>query len=225
MGLSNNKIVRFFKNLNAGSFGIIASITMVIAELLSLLSLVLSKSYENGFYELFITAINVLFYLSIGRYFFKSKNYDDLRSIAIALGILAIFDYVVPSIEMLINGAIVGGLGFATLGILLSGAVIGILYFVFLILDMKRKMRNPYIFLIIFGALLLALNIAYAAFTIIGGLEIINLLNGAELETSEFAAYIISCISMFLIALANVLYGVVYLLYPILKSRKEKRGY
>jgi len=222
---SNNKLIKFFKNINAAGFGILASMIMAIAQLLSLLAIVLARSYENGFYELFITAINVIFYLSIGRYFFRAKNYDDLRSIALALGILAVFDYIIPSIEMLINGTISGSVGYATVAILFSGALFGILYFVFLILDMRRKVRNPYIFLIIFGAILLTLNIVYAVFTVIGGAETINLINGAELETSEFAAYIVLIISMFIVAIANVLYGVVYLVYPILKIRKEKRGY
>ncbi len=220
-----NKFLRFFKQFNVANLGIVASIAMVIAELLSLLTIILSQSYDDGLYDLFITAINVLFYLSIGRYFFRAKNFDDLRSIALALGILAIFDYVIPSVQTLINGIVNGAVGYATIVILISGAAIGILYFIFLILDLRKKLRNPYVALIIFGSILLLINIGLSVVITLGGIETISLLSGSGLESIDIAYHVVGIISIFLSALSNLLFGLVYFLYPIVKWRRLKRGF
>jgi len=220
-----NKFLRFFKQFNVANLGIVASIAMVIAELLSLLTIILSQSYDDGLYDLFITAINVLFYLSIGRYFFRAKNFDDLRSIALALGILAIFDYVIPSVQTLINGIVNGAVGYATIVILISGAAIGILYFIFLILDLRKKLRNPYVVLIIFGSILLLINIGLSVVITLGGIETISLLSGSGLESIDIAYHVVGIISIFLSALSNLLFGLVYFLYPIVKWRRLKRGF
>ena len=217
--------MRFLSKFHPAMFGIVGSIILVLVHLLTLLSLVLSKAYENGLNELLMTAVNVIFYLNIGRFFLRAKNYDDPRSMAIALGVVIIFDYIVPALRTLIQGVIFGEIEIAILSILFSGIAIGILYFVFLILELKRRIRNPYIFLIIFGALLLALNLAYGVLQIIVGADYLIAVSGSELETSLFASSVITGITYFLSAAGGVCFGLSYLIYPIIKNIRVNRGY
>ena len=217
--------MRFLSKFHPAMFGIVGSIILVLVHLLTLLSLVLSKAYENGLYELLMTAVNVIFYLNIGRFFLRAKNYDDSRSMAIALGVVIIFDYIVPALRTLIQGVIFGEIEIAILSILFSGIAIGILYFVFLILELKRRIRNPYIFLIIFGALLLVLNLAYGVLQIIVGADYLIAVSGAELETNLLVSSVITSITYFLSAAGGVCFGISYLIYPIIKNIRVSRGY
>lgn len=225
MSLSSSKIKRFFNKLTAADFGIIASVVTVICELLALITIILIGEYENGLYELLIAAVNIIFYISIGRYFLRGKQYDDMRSIAMAIGILALFDYIIPAIRSLIGGFALSGFEYAAFGGLVLSGIFGILYFVFLLLEMRRKIRNPYIYLIIFGALILAGSVLDAAGSIYVGVAAINSLNELALEEVNLAPYILSIIALFLSVISSVGFGLTYLLYPILKERRSNRGY
>lgn len=220
-----NKLKRFFRTFGAADVGIIASVVTVICEILTLLSLVIAGNYEDGLYELLITAINIIFYISIGRYFVRAKTYDNLRIVATALGILAVFDYIIPLIRSFIGGLITSGIGYLSLSGLLVGSIFGVLYFIFLILDLRQITKDSTNLLIVFGAFIFIGSVLSAISAISLGANIIGAYPEFVAEGINSTSLVIDIIVLFLSVISTVCFGLVYLLYPVLKKRKQKLGY
>lgn len=214
------KLLRKLRSFHIGSIGAIATGFAVITTLLNLgYYATLGQDMGNNIYQLFATAINCIFYLMLTKNFIRAKQENRLNLINYNLLIITIFEYILPTINMFfisfgVNG--VYGLGAGLISTLMSSAVFGIAYFVFLGRLNRNVGKNNLTVLKILGGIILLSNL------ISGGMYIAIAFDGLVLAS---ASDYLGLISYILEGVGMILFGLVYFLYPFYVRREEKFGY
>lgn len=219
-----NGISRFFKNIKIGTIGAIGTTALLISTLLSFASqLILAKNggIEIDYTDFIFLIINAVFYLYLSKYFITSRDSNKLGPAKMAILVLLFSDYIFPTIQSLFYSMFLESEGAAIFGTLLSGAIFGICYFIFVILQDKRIGKHNYLILTIFGALLLISAIIKCVLYFYTGVQYFTGIS----EGGEMAMLIIMGITLILEAIGSLCFGFVYLLFPIFSLREEKRGY
>lgn len=214
------KFLRYIRKFHIGSIGAIATGFAVITTLLNLgYYATLGQDMGDNIYQLLIAAINCLFYLMLTKNFIQAKQENKLNLVNYNLLIITIFEYIFPTIQLLLlsigaNG--VYGLGIGLVSTLISSSAIGIAYFVFLGRLNKGKGKNNVLILKILGLLILLSNI------ISGAMYFAIAFDGLVLNTvSDYLALV----SDILEGIGLILFGLVYSLFPFYVRREEKFGY
>ncbi len=137
--------------LNVAMFACITSALLCIATLIINLIMGTNSLTANS---IFTGCWNAIFYLIVGNYYYRSRDYKG-RAFQATL-ILAICTFIIPSIVNLVFGLIYGGISglLSTLYILAISLCAGIVYSIALILFSRRQSRGRYIFLFITGIIL-----------------------------------------------------------------------
>ncbi len=146
MEKSGNKLY-----LNIAMFACITSALICLA---SVIIGFINKSSSVNMYLIFTNCWNAIFYLIVGNFYYRSRDYKG-RALQATL-ILAICTFLIPSIIELIYGLIYGGLSglMSTLYLLISSLLIGIVYSIALILYSRKRSKGRFIFLLVMGILL-----------------------------------------------------------------------
>lgn len=208
-----DKITRFIKRFHVATFGSIACGVAVLINLLDLGVFATSgASFDSAIYELLITVINCVFYLYLTKSFINAKQQNNLGLVNYNLLIITIFDYVLPSIQFFLINMIFNGVVVALASTLLSVAILGILYFIFLARNNKNIGKRNNLYLTIIGALILIINCAIAGLYITLGVQ--NFI-GAELNIST----ILNGLSLILSGFESIMMGCLYFAFPIFLKR------
>lgn len=220
MNKFKDKFLRALRSFHVGTIGAIATGFAVITTLLNLgYYATLGQEVQNNMYQLIVTAINCLFYLMLTKNFIQAKQENKLNLINYNLLIITIFEYIMPTINLLImfvaaNG--ISGLGMGLMSTLLSSSIVGILYFVFLGRLNKSKGKNNVLILKILGILILLSNIVSGSMYFALAFSLMDL--------SSVSGYL-ALITSILEGIGMILFGLVYCLYPFYVRREEKFGY
>ncbi len=212
-----NKVSRKLRNFHIGTLGAIVCTAQLLLELYSF-AIALFIFNSPSFPDIFFLVINCIFDLYLVRYFITSKENNSLNPARTAIVLLLISFYVLPSIESAILGIFTTGLGATLLGILLSGVVLGIAYFIFLILEYRHKGKRNHLAMIILGSIMTLIGIAQGALSLTMG--VISFISSTNiLYDSLMLVYY--CLGL----IVTVGMPVIFLLYPIYAIRQERRGF
>lgn len=204
-----DKLNRFIKRFHVATFGSIACGVAVLINLLDLGTFAASgASFDSAIYELVITIINCAFYLYLTKSFINAKQQNNLGIVNYNLLIITIFDYVLPAINYFLLNMIFNGVVIALASTLLSVAVLGILYFIFLARNNKNIGKRNLTYLTIIGGLILIIN------CVVAGLYIT--LGAQSLFTGELdLATILNAVSLILRGVESIMMGCLYFAFPI----------
>ena len=167
--------------------------------------------------------INTIFYLTIGNYFYRSKN-DYKGRVLTAVLMLTISTYILPVIINLVFGVFSDGIQFIKTYLLLLctmfiGSTCGIIYTIALILysrDPYKKGRYNFLFvmgiiLLVFGVIDFGLNLYFYIDLYFEYLSNVSLLDAKQ---------IVYIISQLLLLVANLGFAFVYFYTPIFLKRR-----
>lgn len=208
------KIKRFFNNFHVATFGSIACGLAVIINLIDLGSFAASgAAMGDAIYELIITIINCIFYLYLTKSFITAKQTNNLGLVNYCLLIITIFDYILPAAQTFLFNMLINGVVAALASTLLSAAILGILYFVFLARNNKGIGKRNITWLTIIGAIILVISCA------IGGLYVTMGIQGI-LNSVVNTATILSTISNLLSGVEVIMMGCLYFAFPLYLKRR-----
>ncbi len=205
------------------NYGFIAKIGTVLASILLITTLInmvvslVNKSYGDNFSMFLIeNAINVIFYFIILSYFAKGKSASFY--IYIALCMFLISDYILPTIMNFIlqlSQFIINWSDFSFYFLSIS-AVLGIVYFILLVLSMKSGGNKYLIPLIVIGAILVLVSLAKAIFLIDIAIQSLKIFFSETFNGNfESIFTLFSMIVVLVSELANCALSILYLLFPI----------
>lgn len=196
--------------------------------LFSIISLLLSALIVSGetstssttiFSSIVSLAINVLFYVMIAFEFKKAK--DGNKSYATtAVLTLALCDFIIPLFTSFLVNLIYDGLMNAILEMvfLLLTTAFGVVYSIFLILDLRHH-KNSYVLVMkVFGVFLLLIGIASFVVTTTSMISSIQTLLGSQIETRTFTLYLITYIVEIVLAFINLGFNFIYFYFPFYLS-------
>ena len=201
-----------------GTIGMVLSTIYVVLLLVELILEVATNSIRQGYFvvSLINYAINIIFYLIVCSYFARGR----INSAFIYLGIciLLISSYVIPAIFQLIDNitSLFIDWGNPQFYLLSLGMILGIVYFVILVLNNKERRKNYTTALIVFGTIMFVLAILTSISLIFTTIDAIKVLvaNAGELGTSGVAKMITYIIRV-LLSLTSTAFALIYFLYPI----------
>lgn len=200
------------------TIGMVLSTIYVVLLLVQLVLEIATNSLNSyGFVVGLINyAINVVFYIFVCNYFAKGRS----NSMYIYLGIciLLISTYIIPAIFQVIEN--LAGLMInwrnPQIYLLSLGTILGIVYFILLVLNNKERRKNYTTALIVFGTIMFVLailtSISLIYTTVVGIKTIIT--NATELGVSGVASMIILILEV-LMSLTSTAFALIYFLYPI----------
>lgn len=213
------KITRFFRTFHIATFGAIACGLNVINALIDLgIAAMNPANLSENIMNLLLAIINCLFYLMLVKNFIRAKQQNQLGLVNYILLIITIFDYVLPTIQMIMVGAFSGGLSIALIATLTSSSILGVLYFVFLAKNNRNVGKNNITPLIVIGTLLFIIN------AIVGGLYVafgIQAVVGAEFSVQN----LLIAISQILSGIISLLMGALYFGFPLYMKREREKGF
>ena len=200
------------------TIGMVLSTIYVVLLLIKLILEVATNSIRQGYFvtSLLNYAISIIFYLIVCSYFARGRT----NSIFIYLGIciLLISSYIIPAIFRVINNitSLIIDWGDPQIYFLSLGMILGIIYFIFLVLNNKERRKNYTTVLIIFGTIMFVLAILTSISLISTTIDAIKLLfaNASELGASGIAK-MITYIIQILLSLTSTAFALIYFLYPI----------
>lgn len=222
-----DKIKRIFRKNITPPIGAFACGLMVIFELINTIMIIVLLQQsgqglaDSNFLRIIINLmINAIFYLLVCNYF--RKSYSNFYYAYYAMLLLTVSNYIIPLIFDFINIFTEGFAGNGSDGVLvfvgnLISSILGVLYFIFMILEAKNNKKIYLIILLILGG-------------IIGFVAIYNLITGIYLEVIVLSEalnpinivmsiiYILSIITIFLMSF-------LYSLYAFDLKRIRTRGY
>ena len=221
---------KFLSTNTLGTLGAIICTIGLISTLLNFGSTMYLASINPdvtiGFTDWLYLIINGFFYLSVAKTFITAKNTGNFSAARYGVIILVIANFVLPLISTfassILAGAGAAALFYVSLGLL---SVLGCVYFVFLILEYRKKgkynnkvMLGLGIAIFVLSFLGLAANIY--TFSIMLDIALIN-----STGTNETIAYVLGFLPYILDGINGVLTGLILLLYPIITRRRERLGY
>ncbi len=202
----------------------IATIGMVLSTIyvaLLLVQLVLevatnSLNSYNFVIGLINYAINIVFYLIVCSYFSKGRN--NYAYIYLGICILLVSSYVIPAIfQVIFNVAnFMVNWRNPTIYFMSLGMILGIVYFVLLVLNNKERRKSYTTALIVFGTIMFVLAIISSITLIITTIEAIKttITNAPELGVSGVVSMIVLILDI-LMSLTSTAFAIIYFLYPI----------
>lgn len=210
--------------LNIGMWSCLIS---ALLEIVSCATSLLIKNSEGvitiSSSDILIYFINTIFYLTIGNYFYRSKN-DYKGRVLTAVLMLTISTYILPAIINLVFGVFEYGIQFfqtylLLLCTMLIGTTCGIIYTIALILysrDPYKKARYNFLFvmgiiLLVFGVIGFGLNLYFYIDLYFAYLSNVSLLDIKQ---------IVYIISQLLLLVANLGFAFVYFYTPIFLKRR-----
>lgn len=213
------KITRFFRTFHIATFGAIACGLNVINALIDLgIAAMNPANLSENIMNLLLAIINCLFYLMLVKNFIRAKQQNQLGLVNYSLLIITIFDYVLPTIQMIMLGAFSGGLSIALIATLTSSSILGVLYFVFLARNNRNVGKNNITPLIVIGTLLFIIN------AIVGGLYVAFGIQAVVM--TEFSVQnLLIAISQILSGIISLLMGALYFGFPLYMKREREKGF
>ncbi len=201
-----------------GTIGMVLSTIYVVLLLVELILEVATNSIRQGYFvvSLINYAINIIFYLIVCSYFARGRT--NSAFIYLGICILLISSYVIPAIFQLIDNitSLFIDWGDPQFYLLSIGMILGIVYFVILVLNNKERRKNYTTALIVFGTIMFVLAILTSISLIFTTIDAIKVLvaNAGELGTSGVAKMITYIIRV-LLSLTSTAFALIYFLYPI----------
>ncbi len=201
-----------------GTIGMVLSTIYVVLLLVELILEVATNSIRQGYFvvSLINYAINIIFYLIVCSYFARGRT--NSAFIYLGICILLISSYVIPAIFQLIDNitSLFIDWGDPQFYLLSLGMILGIVYFVILVLNNKERRKNYTTALIVFGTIMFVLAILTSISLIFTTIDAIKVLvaNAGELGTSGVAKMITYIIRV-LLSLTSTAFALIYFLYPI----------
>lgn len=221
-----DKIKRFFRKDLTPPIGIIACATYVVVALINIVVYLIqlqangmSLKQSSFMYLLINLIIDCVFYLLVCNYFRKaSENYFYAYY---AMILITVSTYIIPIIFQFIEGIAVSleGGGLTALLVLVGSiisAILGILYFIFMLLEVKNKKRTYQTLLLVIGGLIC--GIACYNF-------VVNMFNYSLIFTRLDALDITNNILWVVSSVIELAFASLYLLYAIDIKRIRTRGY
>ena len=213
-----NKLKRKFRSFHIGTLGAAVCTAQLLLELYSF---ALSLFFLNGASDIssiIFLVINCVFDLYLVRYFITAKENNSLAPARVGIIFLIISNYVIPAIRMVIESVFTNSLGISLFSIVLSGMVLGVIYFILLILEFNHKGKHNHLIMAIVSGLMVLFAIGQGALLIVlGSFGMINSAN-LLLDSLYLIYYILS-------AFVVVGTSLIFFLYPIFAIREQKRGF
>ncbi len=212
-------IRKIYNNESIASIGVVLSVLCVISTLAQVIIDIVINSLGGGsvaISDLIPYFINTCFYLAICSYFIKGKS--NFGYVYWAICMLLISSYVLPAILDIINSIVEQYFNLRTITFYLiySGALLGILYFVFLCLNNKQRKKGYIITLIVLGAIMFVLGIVGFTTVLISSIGVIRTTIENIGQTSSNAAWTIILYAFrTLVSFVSIGFTIIYFLYPI----------
>lgn len=213
-----NKFLRKLHSFHIGTLGAIVCSAQLLLELYSFAIQLFMLDGINNISSIIFLAINCIFDLYLVKYFITSKENNSLQPARIAIIFLIISNYVLPAIQIGIESLFSNALGQALFGIILSGLVFGIAYFVLLILENKRKGKHNLLFMTIIGAIMVLLALGQGGLAIANGILLLMEPTDILYDALMFIYYLLN-------GFVIIGMSVIFLLYPVFEIRERRRGY
>jgi hypothetical protein len=163
-------------------------------------------------------AINIIFYIIIAMNFNKAKGNFYFAYVAILM--LIISDYVFPAIIDLISvisSSIINmQIDFYILSV---STILGIIYFILLCLENKKRSSGYLVGLIVVGSIMFVLGLVSFILTTISGVQgIIAIISAGSFTVNVFVQIFMFIVKM-LISLTSIGFTVIYFMYPIIMKK------
>ncbi|MFA6755461.1 MAG: hypothetical protein WCR97_02990 [Bacilli bacterium] len=211
------------KKITLSTFGsIVCAVNVIIILIQFLFGVFINNTIamdSAGIYTILNYLISVVFYIIVATSFSRGK--DNFFFNYRALLILIISDYVFPFVYNLL----IGSINFITTGptaiisslISSLGLALGIVYFIFLILETKNRKKSYGITLFVFGIIMMCFALIDLGFTLY------SLISSFIALTSYTPLVIFAFIVNIVASFVSCGFSVIYFLYA--KELKEIRGY
>lgn len=200
------------------TIGMVLSTIYVVLLLIKLILEVATNSIQQGYFitTLLNYAISIIFYLIVCSYFVRGRT--NYAFIYLGICILLISSYIIPAIFQVIENitSLIINWSDPQFYFLSLGMILGIVYFILLVLNTKERRKNYTTALIVFGTIMFVLAILTSISLIITTVEAIKLLfiNAGQLGVSGVATMIVYIIEV-LLSLTSTAFALIYFLYPI----------
>lgn len=213
-----NKIKRKFRSFHIGTFGAIVCSAQLILELYNFaLNLFINNNVHDVSSIIFLV-INCVFDLYLVRYFILSKENNTLTPARTGIILLVVANYVLPAIEAVISSMFTNSLGITLFSTIISGMVLGIIYFVLLILEYRHVGKHNHLIMAVVSGLMVVLSLLQGGTLIaMGAMNFISATNMLYVS--------LSFIYLVLSAFVTIGISVIFLLYPLFAIRESRRGY
>lgn len=213
-----NKMRRKFRNFSIGGIGAAVCSAKLLIELYGFAIQLFLIGIDGDFSSIIFLVINCVFDLYLVRYFITSKENNSLAPARLAIIFLIIANYVLPALQMIVGSIFTSSTGAALLSVVISGTVLGIVYFIMLILEYRKRRKHSYLIMAIVGGLMLLISIAQGALLIVSGVEVLT-------ASSDLLYGVLYLIYYLLNAFVTIGMSLIFFLYPLLALREQKRGY
>ena len=213
-----NKIKRKLRSFHIGTFGAIVCSVQLILELYNFgLNLFINNNVHDILSIIFLV-INCVFDLYLVRYFILSKENNTLTLARTGIILLVVANYVLPAIEAVISSMFTNSLGITLFSTIISGMVLGIIYFVLLILEYRHVGKHNHLIMAVVSGLMVVLSLLQGGTLIaMGAMNFISATNMLYVS--------LSFIYLVLSAFVTIGISVIFLLYPLFAIRESRRGY
>lgn len=195
--------------------GVILASISIILTLASMLFTLLTAEIEGNFvYYLVKNLLNIIFYFFILVYFNRGKTNGYFNYVAICM--LLISNYIIPTIFNIIQG--LWSLSFNSVNSLLLpiSTVLGIVYFIILILNAKERKSGYLITLVVLGTIMFI----FAIFLTIGTLVVLikamqSIIGNIQNEGLNAFKLIFGSVLTLMNLLTDAAFAIIYFLYPL----------
>lgn len=212
------KLQRFFRRIHIGGIGAVVCTADLLLELYSFaITLFTNQLNSNNITNIIFLVINCVFDLYLVRYFLQSKENNNLSFAKLAIILLVIANYIMPAISNAIQGILNSSIGMVLFSIILSGGILGIVYFILLVLENKHIGKRNYLIMAILGGIMFLFGIVQGVLNIIMAVE--------TLMVSSDLSAILLFIYAFLSSFVTIGMGLIFFLFPLFTIREQKRGY
>lgn len=171
--------------------------------------------------ELISLGINVLFYVLVAFEFKKAKNGNKSYANTAVLT-LALCQFIIPLFTSFVYNLLFAGIASALISLVLVGliTIFGVIYSIFLLLDLRNHKKVYVIVMKVFGVFLLIVGLVdfvYSANIII---EEIKLLFSSQIETT-FTLTLVTYIVSLIVSFIDLGFYIIYFYFPFYLSKNR----
>lgn len=213
-----NKVRRKLRTFHIGTLGAIVCSVQLLLELYNFALNLFLGSGISDISNIIFLVINCLFDLYLVRYFITAKENNSLAPARTGIVLLVIANYVIPAIRSILTSVFTNSVGITLFSAIISGLVLGIIYFILLILEFNHKGKHNHLIMAIIAGLMVVFSLLQAGTLIAMGA--LSFINAADMLYTS-----LSFIYLLLSGFVTIGTSVIFLLYPIFAIREQRRGY